>query len=1129
MATLVLKLLKTKFAAAGAVLIIAMIVVLMGPRVGLVRPYNYIAAAVILLGWLGWLSYQKLQAKKNASALEGFLHQQADDQLLSARPDVKDEIAALKEKLERAVRTLKQSKLAKGRRGAEALYVLPWFMIIGPSACGKSTAIRESGLSFPPIDPDAEHPGAIKGLGGTRNCDWWFTNEGIILDTAGRYTIPVDAAEDREEWTAFLSLLKRFRKKSPINGLLVMVSVDELMRQSEEGIEAHARNIRVRIDELINKLEIIFPVYLVFTKCDLVSGFVEFFGDFKKREREQVWGYTCKYDPERAVPAHEEFERETDSLLETLKVTRIGRLHAEMRPGNEKRVFLFPLEFDAARRKLRSFVETLFQPNPFQQNPALRGVYFTSGTQEGTPIGQVMESMAREFEIPREIAEVVQEVPEKKAYFIKDLFSQIIMTDSAGVRQTSGSRRRGRWVRAAVAGALALLAALFFVALGSSYVGNRNLLQETAVAMKGVKAIGNDAENLEDLRKLDRIRRQFAQLDNWEDEGAPWSLRWGLYKGDRVNCAARNVMLSKLTPMLLQPTVRKIESYLDQGTLDDRFWAMGPIYLALTQRLDSADLDVREFVKQANYVWGAGKDEAWLDDFQDPAGELIQYWWKHHLLLGSHALAKNTVVFERVKWTIRDNYDNDRVYADLISEAGRNLKDIEIIDLVSGSVLTGSVVVEGAYTTVGWETEVQPRIKSSREDIEKDVFKLEALADELDGIEDYLFRKYISNYKREWQEFLDGLTIAQFTDISRAKEGMDELSDPENSAIFTVLKKAAENSVLLREDQPDKDLWGEFEGINRFFGRDEATQAFPDKPSTRMENYTGYLGDAVKILDQGGSALGGEQDCGKALRQLANDLAGSRRDAEGLIRAGGSGLSRKAGEFLGKPFGAAQSAAFADACQCLNAAWKSQVYDVFQDELAEKYPFNKHGAEADPGAVVAFFGRGGALQKFQDDEAEPAERAGLQLPGSYTQALRQGERIREVIAGNGLSISFVLIAESPTFDRDLESVTFKFGSDRPFEYHMGGTREQRFTWSGADQECSLSINPSAGNQPAPLKESGPWSLFRLFNRGEIAGNTIAWSLRKQHDVQYKVSGPNANFILDGGFIFSCPSRVCGGG
>ena len=49
---------------------------------------------------------------------------------------------------------------------------------------------------------------AVRGVGGTRNCDWWFTDEAVFLDTAGRYTTQdSDAASDSEGWKEFLALL----------------------------------------------------------------------------------------------------------------------------------------------------------------------------------------------------------------------------------------------------------------------------------------------------------------------------------------------------------------------------------------------------------------------------------------------------------------------------------------------------------------------------------------------------------------------------------------------------------------------------------------------------------------------------------------------------------------------------------------------------------------------------------------------------------------------------------------------------------------------------------------------------------------------------------------------------------
>ena len=179
------------------------------------------------------------------------------------RPDKRQEIEQLKERMAEALASLKTSKLGRGRSGKAALYALPWYIIIGPPGSGKSTALAKSELNFPYLDPSGR---GIRGVGGTRNCDWWFTSESILLDTAGRYTTE---AEDREEWIAFLDLLRKNRPHKPVNGVIVAVAISDLMNASDEQLVQHAKTIRARIDELIERLGITFPVYLLFTKCDL--------------------------------------------------------------------------------------------------------------------------------------------------------------------------------------------------------------------------------------------------------------------------------------------------------------------------------------------------------------------------------------------------------------------------------------------------------------------------------------------------------------------------------------------------------------------------------------------------------------------------------------------------------------------------------------------------------------------------------------------------------------------------------------------------------------------------------------------------------------------------------------------
>jgi type VI secretion system protein ImpL len=81
------------------------------------------------------------------------------------------------------------------------LYELPWYVIIGAPGSGKTTALRNAGLKFPLADQMGEQ--AVRGVGGTRNCDWWFTDQAVLIDTAGRFTTQdSDQATDKATWGA---------------------------------------------------------------------------------------------------------------------------------------------------------------------------------------------------------------------------------------------------------------------------------------------------------------------------------------------------------------------------------------------------------------------------------------------------------------------------------------------------------------------------------------------------------------------------------------------------------------------------------------------------------------------------------------------------------------------------------------------------------------------------------------------------------------------------------------------------------------------------------------------------------------------------------------------------------------
>ena len=179
--------------------------------------------------------------------------------------------------------------LKQQRRSGHSLYDLPWYVIIGAPGSGKTTALLNSGLTFPLEQRVGK--GALRGVGGTRNCDWWFTDEAIFLDTAGRYTTQdSDAASDSGGWAEFLALLRKYRARRPLNGVILTINAQDLMVQGEAAREAHVEAAQRRFTELNRELGIQLPVYLMVTKCDLVAGFAEYFDELAHEGRETGLG-----------------------------------------------------------------------------------------------------------------------------------------------------------------------------------------------------------------------------------------------------------------------------------------------------------------------------------------------------------------------------------------------------------------------------------------------------------------------------------------------------------------------------------------------------------------------------------------------------------------------------------------------------------------------------------------------------------------------------------------------------------------------------------------------------------------------------------------------------------------------
>lgn len=361
--------------------------------------------------WIGFVFIKKLFLRRREQHFVQQVIEQDQSRIKSMSAKDRDQLQELQGRWKEAIATLRQSHLKK--RG-NPLYVLPWYVVVGESGSGKTTAIKSARLSstFAEVSKTS-------GISGTRNCDWWFFEEAIILDTAGRFTVRVDEARDKEEWQKFLLLLSKFRKKEPINGLVVTISADKLLEAGEDELDEEGRIVRQRIDELMRVLGAKFPVYVMVTKCDLVKGMTQFCDHLPEKTLDQAMGQVNR-DFSKEVSSFS--ERSFHTVGERLRDLRLLLFHKSDSRKIDPGLLLFPEEFERIKPGFQIFVNSTFQDNPYQETPILRGVFFSSGRQEGTPYSHFLKSLGL-------IAEREVLPGTNKGLFLHDFFSTILPRD----------------------------------------------------------------------------------------------------------------------------------------------------------------------------------------------------------------------------------------------------------------------------------------------------------------------------------------------------------------------------------------------------------------------------------------------------------------------------------------------------------------------------------------------------------------------------------------------------------------------------------------------------------------------------------------------------------------------------
>ena len=1077
----------------GLILICLLIWFLSDYIAWLENPGNMLLAMAVPVGLVAaWEAFKRVRAAQANNRLAKAVVSQGAEQRPSA------DVVQLRERFEEAVATLKQQK----KKGGLGLYELPWYVIIGAPGSGKTTALKYSGLRFPLEQRSGR--GALRGVGGTRNCDWWFTEEAVLLDTAGRYTTQdSDASADSAGWAEFLALLKKYRKRRPLNGVLLTISAQDLMTQGQSGREAHVAAARRRLNELNKELRIQLPVYVLVTKCDLMAGFSEYFDDMSQEDRAQVLGVTFAREITLDGSAAKVFPGEFDAVVQRLNERVFSRLEGERDSRRRAKIFGFPQQLASLREGLAEYVAEIFESTRFDQRVLLRGVYFTSGTQEGTPIDRLLGALSRRFSVA---AENVAPGARGKSYFIERLMKQVVLAESG----LAGVSRRLELQKAAAQLALYLgmvvAGVILLLLMSNSYQTNAAFLTEFKDHVIDVsQSLPPAGKTVDQARpRLDQLRAVVNTAFAYRED-TPWFSRgWGLDRAGRVERATSRMYAQELQQILVGAVRDKLAERLNVLLNEKKHL---DVYLTLRAYLMLRETDYfnRDEVRQeAMKAWEA----AYPNDAEGARSLDEHFVW----LLENAAMQPISVdddLVRRARESIPPTATTDLILARVIQRYADDHRETEPI-FPAGTLRArdGRPLGQGlplVFTEPGFR-QADDLIKNAEKQFreEKWVWDREPPA-ALDS-RNKVWDRYEAQYIDRWRAVVNALGVPSNVSADRLMEIARELT-AERVGLKAVLETVDRHTYLLK--LPDgKAEPGAMAAVTSWMQRKVEdgrlylrnrkqsegaliTREFLDihflVASSGGKSVIDQVLENVKAVEKGTAAMKDDVGTGPS-----SSAARSLTDAAAQLEQSAKGLSSVATEIANGLAAAAKGVASSGTTSDLDRRFQEVREGC--SVLSDRYPFSREASsEVGLQDFQSLFGPAGAFARFAD-QALPgyAQREGrrwvakelegkrLAIDGILAQ-VNAAERIREAFFPTGqLGFNFTVRVRELESDKKFELSEGLF-KGKPFLYENAGMPPMEGFWPTEGGEIWGRFTTD-GKTNSMRGGEGPWSFFQLIKR-----------------------------------------------
>lgn len=696
-----------------------------------------------------------------------------------------------------------EAKLAASKLGREArLGTLPLVLALGDEGSAKSSTIVNSGLDAELLAGHVYQEGYVVP---TRAVNLWFARDVVVVEAGGKLL------SDAGRWTAILRRLQPARLKSLFGAgrqaprsVVVFVDAEKFLQPGAmENTTTMARRLNARLGEVSRALGVQLPVYVLFTRCDRIPFFTEYVSNLSDEESRQVLGVTVPLalGQGAGVYAEEETRRLTHAMqdlflgLADYRSPMLKREHNAVKlPG----IYEFPREFRKLRQMLVQFTVELCRPSQLQTSPYLRGVYFS-----GVRPVEVREAVRQRTPAPGMEAPSVQVRRLPQWVFTHRLFNEVVLSDQAAFGASARSVGTDM-MRRALFGGVAALSLLLLAGWTVSYFKNKSLQSEVRESVQEIGRVQVSSQNLapaDALRRLEGLRQNAELLSRYSREGAPWSMRWGLYTGDSLLPTVRRLYFGRFHQLLFGQTQAGLLDWmrrlpLTPGPSDDYQYTYDTLkgYLITTSHPDKS---TKMFLSPL--LMDRWKGKVQVDDERQKLSRMQFDFYSDELKIANPFSRENdTAAIEKTRKYLAQFAATERIYQYMLAEAGKKHPSINFNRQFPGSAgyVMNNKEIAGAFTKGGWVFMEEAITRKFDEYFAGEEWVLgpqTAGAIDRAKIQQDLLARYRADFIGNWREYIRSGAVVRYGSLDDAVRKLGQLSGTQ-SYLLAMICVASENT-----------------------------------------------------------------------------------------------------------------------------------------------------------------------------------------------------------------------------------------------------------------------------------------------------------------------------------------------